>query len=704
VDTFPDGVWLVELAPLTDAGLVPQTVAAAIGIQAEPGQPPLASLVRALGSRQLLLLVDNCEHLIDASARLADALLRGCPGVRILATSREALGIAGEMSWRVPSLALPPLRSGPGDRDTRRRGEDDPSVAASESALAEVAGSEAVRLFVERAQLAGTGFIVTRQNAPVVAELCRRLDGIPLALELAAARLKGLSVEQLATRLDQRFRLLTGGSRAALPRQQTLTALVSWSYDLLGEVERALFNRLAVFSGGFTLEAAEEVCSSPKLAATTVEREDVLDLLLRLVEKSLVVAEPGERGEDRYRLLETLRQFARAKLVDRGEAETVHERHASFYFGLATGVEFGPFITPPLPHLAWLEREYDNVRAALQWLADTGQAERGMRLALALDWFWYTRGYLAEARENLKRLLESPAGSMPTTARAMALIQRGEVEGIQGEYAASIALLEDALAIGRQLGDQSVVMLANFVVAHTQYVRGDAAAARATIEQLLPLTRELGDPPKIAFTLLWLGKTSVALGDFASARQPLEEGLPLARLRHEELILANALEELAQVESGEGNVDRARPLFEEGLAIQRRMNNQRGIAGALVRFGDFLADHGDRAAAQAMHVEALGIYRAVGDRANVTESLESFAVLAARAGQAMRALRLAGSAAAKRETIESRVGPARGRWIDEVLQPIRQGLEESVAAAAWAEGQAMTLEEAVAYAIAEGGA
>jgi predicted ATPase/class 3 adenylate cyclase len=342
VEAHPDGVWLVELAPLADPALVPQAVAAAVGVREEPGRPLVATLADALRPKHLLLLLDNCEHLLDAAAALAAALLRACPGVRVLATSREALGLAGEAPYRVPSLALP----APGST---------PPVAAP-------ARPEAVTLFVERAAVAQPAFAVTDRTAPAVVEVCRRLDGIPLAIELAAARVRVLPVEQLLARLDDRFRLLTGGGRTVPPRQRTLRATVEWSHALLSEAERALFARLAVFAGGFSLEAAEAVG-----AGDGVPTDEVLDRLSRLVDQSLVVADEAADGTARFRLLETLRQYAGERLAASGEAAAARDRHAAFYLALAEASR-----PPAAEHhdgawLARLEREHDNLRAALAW-------------------------------------------------------------------------------------------------------------------------------------------------------------------------------------------------------------------------------------------------------------------------------------------------------------------------------------------------
>jgi predicted ATPase len=306
LERYRDGVWQVELGPLADAALVPRSVAAGMGVHETAGQSMVSALAARLKGRRLLLVLDNCEHLLDACAALVDVLLRGCPEVQVLTTSREALGITGEVSWRVPSLPVP---------DPQRR-----------LSLAELQRNAAVRLFTERAAAVEPRFVLTEHNAAAVTQVCARLDGMPLALELAAARMAALSVDQLAARLDQRFRLLTGGSRAALPRQQTLRATLDWSYDLLSEPERRLLIRLAVFAGGWGLEAAELVC-----AGMGIDQADVLDLLGRLVSKSLVIAEENRQGAERYRLLETVRQYARERLVAANEAEVLHERHANYF-------------------------------------------------------------------------------------------------------------------------------------------------------------------------------------------------------------------------------------------------------------------------------------------------------------------------------------------------------------------------------------
>jgi predicted ATPase/class 3 adenylate cyclase len=428
---YPHGVWLVRLDALADNDLVPAAIATVMGIREQPGRSLLETLTDAIGSSQLLLVLDNCEHLIQACAKLAEALLQACPQVQLLATSRESLNVAGEVVWHVPPLSLP-----------------EPHRPPAPEQLGEY---QAVRLFIERAVAVRHGFAVTNQNAPAVAQVCQRLDGIPLAIELAAARVGVLSVEQLVERLDERFRLLTGGSRTASPCQQTLRAAIDWSYELLSEAERALFRRLAIFAGGWTMEAAEAVCVGNAIAS-----EDVLDRLSSLVNKSLVNAEE-RHGAERYRLLETIRDYARERLEASGEAEAVRRQHAEHFLALAEHV------APELRgarQAQWVKRldaEHDNLRAALHWCVEHGEVEQGLRLGGALWRFWQMHGHLTEGRERLMEALRLPEDGMPSerrmAARAVALNGAAAWRGT-GDYALARSMYEERLAISRELGDR----------------------------------------------------------------------------------------------------------------------------------------------------------------------------------------------------------------------------------------------------------
>ena len=407
LDVFPDGVWLIELAPLADPALVPQTLAAVLGLKEEPGRPFLSTLTGHLHGKRMLLILDNCEHLVQASAQLADALLHACPEVHIITTSREMLGMAGERAFYVPSLAIP----------------DAQAVMSTEAALQ----SDAVRLFIERAHTVTPQFALTDENVSAVIRVCQRLDGIPLAIELATARLKMLPVQQIADHIDDAFRLLTGGSRTAMPRHQTLQALMDWSYNLLTELEQALLRRLAVFAGGWSLEAAEAVGAGEDIAA-----REVFDLLARLVDKSLVLAEE-QGGVARYRLLETVRQYALTKLAASGEADAIRQLHAEYYLAMAEQriPNYAALAWLDRAALAWLDRmeaEHDNLRVALAWgQATGGNAEQNLHLASAAFSLWVFHGYWREAQVWLEGALAASdmEGAQLTPARAEVLRDLG---------------------------------------------------------------------------------------------------------------------------------------------------------------------------------------------------------------------------------------------------------------------------------------
>ena len=512
-EDYPDGVWLVECAPVADPALVPKTVASAMDVPEQPSREITDTLVDVLRPKALLLVLDNCEHLLAACRELSARLLSKCPHVRILATSREGLGVPGETLWRVPSLSMP---------------EDLHHLPPPEKLVL----YDSVRLFVDRAVASAPGFMVTGMNAPAVAQVCQRLDGVPLAIELAAARVKVLAVEQIVARLDDRFRLLTGGSHTVLPRQQTLRGAIDWSYNLLSETERAFLRRLSVFSGGWTLEAAEAVC-----AGGSVETFDVLDLLTSLVDKSLVIAET-QRGEARYRLLETIRQYSGDRLVQSREAEDVRKRHRDWYLELAEQAH-REWWGPRSQH--WSERletEHDNLRAALQHgKAEKHGAEATARLAGALHWFWHAHGHAGEAREWLEGAPE----------------RSGEVS--------PLALLK-------------VLQAATFFA----YQRGDYRRALVLGENGVALSRDIRDKENRSLLLLWLGSVATRQRNYARATGLCEESLKLARDVGVHWLIGLALAQLGTVAREEGNCDRAAALHGESLAVARDAGDTSQIA------------------------------------------------------------------------------------------------------------------------------
>jgi predicted ATPase/class 3 adenylate cyclase len=504
LEQYPDGVWFVELAARSDPALVPLTVASSLGVHEHPRQELTETLVDHLRPKSLLILLDNCEHLLVACARLADGVLRACPNVRVIATSREGLGIGGETLYPVPALPDPdPQRMPP---------------------MKDLIGYEAVRLFLERATAVVPTFTITAQNAQAVAQICHRLDGIPLAIELAAARVKALGVDQLVARLDDRFRLLTGGSRTALPRHQTLRAAMDWSFALLTEQEQILLRRLSVFAGGWSLEAAEAICPGD-----AIEGPDILDLLTRLVDRSLVIVEPRS-GEARYHLLETVRQYARDRLLESGEAAGIRIRHQGWFLALAERAE--PELRGP-SQMIWLERlktEHDNLRVALEWSKmDANSALLGVRLVGALQWFWFMfmHNYV-EGREWLQWAL-SRATEVPAHTRAKLLTGAGMMAWVLYEHERARALLQESLSLFRRLGDNWAIAFALHHLAHVAVAQGDFGQGTTLFEESLALFRETGDRWGLGLTLTCLGDAAIGQGDYHRAEPLLEESLTLFR-------------------------------------------------------------------------------------------------------------------------------------------------------------------------------
>jgi non-specific serine/threonine protein kinase len=588
VDAYADGVWLVELAPLSDPALVAPALVGVLGIQAAADRPLLGYLVEVLRTRRMLLVLDNCEHMLGACVDLADAILRGCPDVQIMATSREALGIPGEISWRVPSLAVPP-----------------PGESLPISDLLQV---EAVRLFVDRAGAALPGLALTTQDARAVAQVCRRLDGIPLALELAASRLRGMSPRQLAGRLDQRFRLLIGGSRATLPRQQTLAATVAWSFDLLQPAEQTVFNRLAGFSDGFTVAAAEDVCCD-----VPIHREDVFGLLLRLVEKSLVVAEPNPEGWDRYRLLETLRLYAREKLDGLGEVETIAARHARYYLELAEHAEMelhGP------EQAVWfdrLEREHNNLRVAIEWLCSLDQWVDALRLAGAIAWFWAVRGHYSEGRTRLSSILLRAGDQVPAILRVKVCEGLTYLSWRQGDLSVAEKHAGAGLTAASEAGD--TIWTARMLVAAMTV--DDQKNLLDDIDQALSLARAQGTAWVAGRALAFLAGSRFLMLDFAGAEAAMAEGLRLSRLAGDDWTCRFLIDREYYVSRWRGDYLRALLAAKEYGRIAGRLGDRSAQAKAATLEGDVALAQGDLSTALYRLSEGQVMFRDVADRTGV---------------------------------------------------------------------------------------
>jgi predicted ATPase/class 3 adenylate cyclase len=739
LDEYPDGAWLVELARVTDPAQVPRAVASLVGVRDEAHQPLLSTLVEALRERRMLLILDNCEHLIRAVAELAETLLRGSTQVRVLATSREPLGIPGETTWQVPPLSVP---------DPRRFGTEGNNGVTED--LASVLGQfEAVRLFIDRAVLSQPQFAVTNENAPAVAQICHRLDGIPLAIELAAARVKVLSPEQIAARLDDRFRLLTGGSRTALPRQQTLRALIDWSYDLLSTPERALLRRLAPFAGGWTLDAAEMVCvdlpgANGQPDQCLLDAYEVLDLMTQLVDKSLIGVQRGVEkdggGETRYRLLETVRQYALDRLAESGEVQAVHARYSEYFTTLAERAK---------PELhgsnqdAWLERletEHDNIRAALNWSLDGGDPVLSVRLCAALWWFWSNRGYWREGREwisgALKQVPRDPsAPRLLRIARVQSESALGMFHWLLNEFEAADEVSRLAVKELREVGDPfslATGLVLRCVVAWRNLSPEEGLAAG---HESLRLFRELGHNWGIALTLQLLGTAAIVAEKYEEAATLAGESHALFVLtgdRWGQAMSMNLLGQLALVhldndlayarfhEAGElyraignrwaygygrfwlgiaswrmENWEQSETFLKESERLFRVLDEQVGLAHALLMRGQMYRDWGHPALAVPCFTEALTLLRNLGELDMVALGIEALACSAFDAGNTEEAALLCGATAATRERGHRRMTMA---WRDAYRRAeatFRAAMDAEAFEAAWRQGETLTLGEAI---------
>jgi predicted ATPase/transcriptional regulator with XRE-family HTH domain/DNA-binding CsgD family transcriptional regulator len=628
---FADGAWLVELAPVADPALVARATAAALGVPDAGGVAPLDAVVAFLEHKSLLLVLDNCEHMLEACAALAERLLAGCPGVSVLATSREALGIVGESRLRLQPLSTP----GPSESAT----------------VDELAQYPAIQLFVERSIVVVPDFRLTHGNAPIVAQICAQVEGIPLALELAAARVRVLSVEQIAQRLDDALRLLRGGSRVAPSRQQTLVATLDWSRALLSEPEQSVFRRLAVFAGGCDLEAAESVCSGD-----AVGEADVLDLLARLVDRSLLVVEQGAAAT-RYRLLEPVRQYAQRQLADSNEAAPTRQRHAWHYVVLAERAE--PELHGPA-QVAWQERlnlERDNLRAALRWTQECHEPETTLRLAVALAPFWERRGHLGEGRHWLNAALTAqPSRAAPSVLEARATVASGRLAQWQAHLGPAAALFERSLARYRDLGDE----------------RG------------------------MAESIVWLGVLRRRQAAYAEAVPLLEDGLTRCRALGDSRGAAFALLGLGLALAAQGDVARARSLLHESLRLYRTVGDLRFVAVTQTMLGSLLVVVGELEQAAELLVEGLAGHQAVGDRVFLPHNLLCLAGVAALTDRPRLAARWLGAAEAEREAQGAAMAPVNVRSVTQALDRIRSRLSEPELDDEWSTGRRLTLDQIVA--------
>lgn len=691
LEKYPDGVWFVDLAPIRDPSLVPNATAQALGIREEAGNPLTQTLCAHLREHKLLVVLDNCEHLVNACATLAEALLSAAPGVRILATSREALRIPGEQTYPVLPLRVP-------DRK-----------ADAEALLR----SEAVQLFVERARLQKPDFTVTGSDVAAVAELCARLDGIPLALELAAARLRSLSVSEINARLHDRFKLLTGGSRVLLERQQTLRALVTWSYDLLGENEQIVLDRLSVFAGGFDLQAAEAVCG-----AEPITPEDVLDLVDSLVEKSLIMVEQEGRGS-RYGLLQTIkefahehlgkrsglqktiREFASERLKDRDDVAATAARHCDYYLGLAKTAR--PKLEGP-EQAEWMRRlevELDNLRAAITLALVRGVGPViAVKFEVALMTFRILRGYSTEARNNIRAALALPEIREPNVARGHALYVGGVFAINQGDYGEATKLLAECLAIRRGLGAAHEIAATLSTLSTLHLRQGDMANARNCQEEALAIFRELGDRIGEAVGLLNLGEIALRQSDDDSAREHFEQCLAISRSIKQQELEGECECHLGELALAAGDLKAARARFARSLKVCQDAEDKRNEAITVWCLGKADAAGGCYESARKKFADALRAFEAFQMNAEALDCLEDCAKLLQALGRADDALRLLAAVGGIRERLA--IPPStRGEATRQgIILAARDALGEAASKAAWTTGNAWALDDAIEHALA----
>lgn len=673
------GVWLVDLSRIADPSLLGLTIASTLGVKQRPGQSVAAALTAATGQKRLLLVLDNCEHLVEECAELASVLLRSCPNLRILATSREILHVPGETRWQVPPLSIP----------------ESASIAPEEA----LRTSEAVQLFLERARAVVPSFVVTPDNYAAVAEVCIRLDGLPLALELAAARLNVLEPREIVARLDARFRLLDKAPRTAPSRHQTLRAVLDWSYGLLTPSERTLFTRVAVFAGGWDLEAAAAVCSEGDVGSS-----DVLDALTRLVEKSLVTvtADAGPR----FRLLETVRDYAWDCVGASDEADRLRERHAAYFLDFAKRLGTEASATGPeaVRALEQLRREEANLRDALSWAADTGNGDVALRMAGALAEVWYRLGSFGEGRHWLSLVLAMPGASAPTSERAWALDGAGWLAVCQGDYATALAMNEECLGIARGFRDPLLQSRALINLGVAAIWRGEYATARELLQEAHAHTRGTGDRIGTAMALMDISWLELNLGDYRAADAQIDELLALGQSLRSTWVTAAALTLSGSAAFARGELALARKLLDESLIAARASGDLRFIAVSLDALGNLALAEGDADSAGASLRESLQIRRDVGAWPEFAVSLESLAEVQAAVGQWQRALHVFAAATGQRKLLAApqteRQHAAAQRW----LARARAVLGDQSFDAALAAGRTMALDDLLSDALTGAGA
>ena len=671
-DQFADGVRFVALAPISDPALVPSAIAEALRIKHEARQSVAEVLERYLRDRQLLLVLDNFERLLEAGPSMA-RLLVACPRLKVLVTSRAVLRIQGEHDYEVPPLRLPPAEDRPAPEQLGRY--------------------EGIRLFMQRAQAANAQFTITTEDAPAVVELCRRLDGLPLAIELAAARAKVLPPGAMLARLGDRLGLLTSGARDLPDRQRTLRATLDWSYGLLDLVERSVFTRLAVFVGGWTLEAAEAVCD-------VGDEAEVLEHMAALVDKSLVQQRAIDRHEPRFAMLETVREYALKRLEEGGELQKLRWRHGTYYLKLAEEEERAS--RGPLQR-SWLDRlevEHDNLRAALSWsLTDQGDTELGVRLTGALSHFWYVREHHSAARVWMQRALDRP--NEAPAARAKLLVGAGRLAWFQGELRRGNALLEESLALYRDLGDGAGAAFTLLVLGRIAVSQGDQKRGASLVEKSLASFRRQGNEWGIARALIVLGDVALFGGALDRATSNFQRSLDISRDLEDAEGVALSLIYLGRAAHMQGEAVRSVTLLKESLEMFRESGDSRGIAEALLELGRVARTQGDSMRALALCRESLVLSQKLDNKAYIAFCLAALAGMIQATGDPPRAVRLFGAAEALLESSGAVLDPCGRVQYDNDLAAARLQLGTTAFAQEWQEGRMMKVEDVVIEAIGD---
>jgi len=680
IDDYANGVWLVELAPLTDPDFIIERVATVLNVQEQPGYPLLDTLTATLRRKELLLLLDNVEHLVRESAELAEHLLRNCPSIKILVTGRESLFIEGETTLQIPSLSLPGIKG--------------------DVALEEIRASEAVQLFLARAQAVRPEFDITTQNAPNIAEVVRRLDGIPLALELAAARLRMMSVEQIADRLNDRFRLLTGGRRTALPRQQTLQALIDWSWDLLEEAERILLRRLSVFSGGWTLEAAQAVASDDQL-----DEFDVFDKLEQLINKSLVNVEQLPNGEVRYNMLESIHQYARDRLFEAGEGEAIRNRHAEYF------VAFGEHASKALEGpdmLVWLERllqDADNANAVRDWALesrlDLALRMTGVSNLLLRYWFFSPEGkhWLEQVVGQTRIHPEVESNAEYQRGLARAVIALGAATFSRGETTKARAILEEGIALAQKAGliEQRVFGLNMLLIVLLNL--GDFETAESLAEDVLALSRKHSLDFLYFMALDTFSSIFARQGKYEQAQAYGGKAVQLAQQSGNPWLKAMAAFMNGQFEKNRGNWAVAKDSFSQAAELFEAVRDTGFLRISQSEVGHIKRLMGDYAGAEEVYRPIIIAFQEYGNTAAIAHQLECFGEIAAFQDRPIRAAKLLGAAQALRESLDSIRLPHEQADFDQALTQLAASIGETKRDAAMAEGKMLSLDDAVTLAL-----